>query len=136
MQQQSMGCYNGIYGTRQQQNVACDLPLCATQHQTWSATVAILRATMKIVCTTTTVWDGQPYQGLHCSKQGGLQWNIARDAPMEYCVRQCGCEKQKEVCNCYHRVQSTTESGVRQRSIAREAAIVIGATRSIVCHNT
>ena len=60
--------------------MACDLPLCATQHQTWWATVAVLRATMKVVGTTTTVWDGQPYQGLHCSNKAG-------GATMEYCTR-------------------------------------------------
>ena len=74
--------------------------------------------------TTTTVWDGQPYQCL----QEVLQWNIARDAPMEHCVQQCGCDKWKKVGNCYHRVQSTTGYGVRQRSIAWYA--------SIACHNT
>ena len=41
--------------------------------------------------TTTTVWDGQPYQCL----QEVLQWNIARDAPMEYCVQQIATNKRK-----------------------------------------
>ena len=82
-----------------------------------------------------------------------LQWNIARDGSMEYCVQQIATDKGEigqllspaqsttgygmrqrciawcaELGNCYHRAQSTTGYGVRQRSIAWYA--------SIACHNT
>ena len=81
-----------------------------------------------------------------------LQWNIARDGPMEYCVQQiatnkgelgnyCHLRNQQQGMVCDNGVlhgvqnwatviigQSTTGYGVRQRSIAWYA--------SIACHNT
>ena len=92
--------------------------------QQWSIVgnneVLFARQQRHVVCSHIDVCDAT-------AEYGVLQYCTQRDNGVLCATMKC-CEQQKEVCNRYHRVQSTTEYGVRQRSIAWYA--------SIACHNT